>query len=137
MLHTKPHLVLSKADDPYIPRLDDAAEAADADDNDNHPEHDDAGEPGARPKTRQEMNELRGNFANTTNLVAHLYHDVELKDSLQLVHVAVHPYKLEYSDNLARLSRKSSPTDALAKITVCNNNIIIIIIILSIYNSFI
>lgn len=57
------------------------------------------------------MNELRERFSNTSALVGHLYHDLTLRDDLQMVFIAVTPYKKEYLENLRRQSRKDHPSD--------------------------
>ncbi len=54
--------------------------------------------PQQRPSTKNEMSKLRERFQNTMKLVAHLYHDVSLKDEFRMVACATRAYMIEYSE---------------------------------------
>jgi len=56
----------------------------------------------SKPQTRAEYNKLMQQFANTLHLVAHLYHDRSLQDSLRLVASFTQPYLNEYVETLQR-----------------------------------
>ena len=54
----------------------------------------------SRPQTKTELQKLRERFQNTMKLVAHLYHNLDLKDEFQMVSIACAPFMREYTSML-------------------------------------
>lgn len=61
-----------------------------------------------RPQTKSEMQKLREKFENSMKLVAHLYHDLTLRDEMRMVFTAVTPYMKGYSKALEDQKSKAS-----------------------------
>ena len=66
--------------------------------NDSDEEHDqDVHDASMRPQNKKELASLRTRFQNTMHLVAHLYHDLTLRDDMRMVYYAAFHFKKEYS----------------------------------------
>ena len=61
-----------------------------------------------RPKTRADLQKLRGNHENTLRLVAHLYHDRSLQTSMRMVYEACSPFIREYTATLQDLKHSQA-----------------------------
>lgn len=85
---TEDHLEADSADE------EQSVENNGLDDDDGEP--DEAEVPKLRPQTKQELSALRGRFENTMHLVAHLYHDLTLRDDMRMVYYAAFHFKREY-----------------------------------------